>query len=84
MAKRVGRNEKSPTHHVLLTDRDGTSVGLILCNDKGEPSPQWVKAPVQRTALKTTSGTGAHVAAGGSDAPQGEPWATGVRGGSLG
>ncbi len=60
MAKRVGRNEKSPTHHVLLTDRDGTSVGLILCNDKGEPSPQWVKAPVQRTALKTTSGTGSY------------------------
>ncbi len=60
MAIRVGRNEPNPTHHVKLTDRNGTSVGLILCNDQGDPAPQWVKAPVQRTALKTTSGTGSY------------------------
>lgn len=56
MAIRVGPTEKQPTHHVKLTDRDGNSVGLILCNDKGEPAPMWNKTPVERTALKTQSG----------------------------
>lgn len=44
------------THHVTLQDRDGNSVGLILCNDRGEPAPVYHKTPVDRTALKTSSG----------------------------
>ncbi len=60
MAIRVGPTEKQPTHHIKLTDRDGNSVGLILCNDKGEPAPMWNKTPIERTALKTTSGGGSY------------------------
>lgn len=60
MTIRVGPTEKQPTHHVKLTDRDGVSVGLILCNDKGEPAPMWNKTPIERTALKTTSGGGSY------------------------
>ena len=56
MAIRVGTTEKQPTHHVKLTDRDGNSVGLILCNDKGEPAPMYNKTPIDRSALKTQSG----------------------------
>lgn len=60
MAIRVGPTEKNPTHHIKLTDVDGNSVGLILCNDAGDPAPMYVKSPVMRTALKTTSGGGSY------------------------
>jgi hypothetical protein len=56
MAIRVAPTEKAPTHHVKLTDKDGNSVGLILCNDRGEPQPMYNKTPIERTALKTASG----------------------------
>jgi hypothetical protein len=36
------------------------TVGLILANDKGEASPVYSKTPIDRTALKTTSGTGGY------------------------
>ena len=60
MTIRVGPTEKQPTHHVKLTDRNGNSVGLILCNDKGEPAPMYNRTPIERTALKTTSGGGSY------------------------
>lgn len=44
------------THHVTLIDRDGVKVGLILCDDAGNPKPTFNKRPIDRTALKTTSG----------------------------
>ena len=56
MTIRVGPTEKQPSHHVKLTDRNGVSVGLILCNDKGEPAPMYNRTPIERTALKTQSG----------------------------
>jgi hypothetical protein len=49
-----------PTHHISLTDVNGVEVGLILCNDKGEPSPVWNKTPIERTALKTSSGSSSY------------------------
>lgn len=60
MTIRTGPTEPRPTHHVKLTDRDGNSVGLILCNDKGEPAPMYNKQSIDRTALKTTSGGGGY------------------------
>ena len=60
MTIRTGTTEVSPTHHVKLTDRAGNAVGLILCNDKGEPAPTYNKTPIDRTALKTTSGGGSY------------------------
>ena len=47
----------NPTHHIKLSDRAGTTVGLILANAKGDPAPSYSKSPVDRTALKTSSGT---------------------------
>lgn len=46
-----------PTHHVVLTDRNGVTVGLIMVDTKGQISPYFRVTPVQRTALKTTSGS---------------------------
>ena len=46
----------NPTHHIKLSDRAGTTVGLILANAKGDPAPSYNKSPVDRTALKTSSG----------------------------
>jgi hypothetical protein len=60
MTIRVGPTQIAPTHHVKLTDRDGNSVGLILCNDKGEPQPLYNKTPIERTALKKQSGGGSY------------------------
>ena len=60
MTIRVGTTEADPTHHIKLRDRAGTSVGLILCNDKGEPAPIYNKNPIERTALKTQSGGGSY------------------------
>jgi len=60
MTIRGGTTEADPTHHIKLRDRAGTSVGLILCNDKGEPAPIYNKNPIERTALKTQSGGGSY------------------------
>lgn len=58
--KATGEVEPSPTHHIHLTDVNNVQVGLILCNDKGEPSPVWNKTPIERTALKTSSGASSY------------------------
>lgn len=60
MTIRVGPTEKNPTHHVKLTDRAGTSVGLILCDDKGQPFPSYNETPIEQTALKTATGGGTY------------------------
>ncbi|MBI5942869.1 MAG: hypothetical protein HY864_00755 [Chloroflexi bacterium] len=57
MTIRSSPTEPNPTHHVKLTDKNGNSVGLILCNDKGEAAPVYSRTPVDRTALKTQSGS---------------------------
>lgn len=56
MTVRVSPTEPIPTHHISLTNRDGTTVGLIMCDAKGNPAPAYNKVPVDRTALKTSTG----------------------------
>lgn len=52
----VSPDEANPTHHALLK-WDGDEVGLSFVNSKGELDPLAItQTPVQRTALKTTSG----------------------------
>lgn len=60
MTIRVSPTEPDPTHHISLRDRDGNTIGLIMANEKGEPDPRWNKTPIDRTALKTTSGGGSY------------------------
>lgn len=60
MPVRVSPTEPNPTHHVALRDRNGQQVGLILCNANGNVSPRYGKNPVERTALKTTSGNNSY------------------------
>jgi hypothetical protein len=57
---RVGPNVKDPTHHISLTDRNGRKVGIILCDQQGRVSPAFDIVPVDRSALKTTSGTSSY------------------------
>ncbi|CAK0772624.1 conserved hypothetical protein [Gammaproteobacteria bacterium] len=56
MAVRVSPTEAFPTHHVALKDRDGKQVGLILCDSSGKIATNYGINPVERTALKTSSG----------------------------
>lgn len=45
-----------PTHHISLSDGEN-KIGLILCDAQGNASPHAInRAPVPRTAMKTTSG----------------------------
>jgi len=57
MTVRVAPDEPFPTHHVALRDRSGRRVGLILCDANGNISPRYSKNPIERTSLKTTSGS---------------------------
>lgn len=56
----VSPSETHPTHHISLQTRDGTEIGLILCDDQGgvisDPIKMMNKHPVDTTALKQTSG----------------------------
>ena len=60
MVIRVDPKIPNPTHHISLQDRNGKTVGLILCDDKGQPvstvSNLFNKLPVDTTAQKQTSG----------------------------
>lgn len=64
MPVRVDPKLKNPTHHIALQDRKGKTVGLILCDDKGQPvktvSGLFNKIPVDTTAQKQTSGTSSY------------------------
>ncbi|MEN6571406.1 MAG: choice-of-anchor R domain-containing protein [Anaerolineaceae bacterium] len=52
----VEPGSKTNTHHISLSDGEKT-IGLILCDSKGQANPLGIaRAPVQRTAMKTTSG----------------------------
>lgn len=52
----VGPEIANPTHHVCLSDGKKT-VGLILCDSAGNATALAItRAPVPRTALKTTTG----------------------------
>ena len=52
----VSPSEKNPTHHASLTDKTGRTVGIITYLS-GAPSPLASgRSPVDRTAMKTTSG----------------------------
>ncbi len=64
MPIRVSPTTEKPTHHISLKDRRGKTVGLILCDDKGQPvrDPATVfqKNPVDTTAQKQTSGNSSY------------------------
>lgn len=64
MPIRVSPTEQNPTHHIALTHRDGSKVGLILCDEQGEPIKDiraaFNKIPVDTTAQKQTSGASSY------------------------
>ena len=64
MPVRVSPTEARATHHISVTDRKGKTVGLILCDENGEPikdpKGQFIKNPVDTTAQKQTSGTSSY------------------------
>lgn len=64
MPVRVSPLEQNPTHHVSLRDRSGRTIGIILCDEKGQPiksaSGQFNKVPVETTAQKQTSGSSSY------------------------
>jgi len=54
---RVSPNEAQPTHHISLSDQAGNSLGLIAVDSQGNANIRGLsRSPLQRTALKTTSG----------------------------
>jgi hypothetical protein len=57
---RVSPDEPHPTHHIQLTDRANRTIGIILCDDKGQPLKQFSKIPVETTAQKQTSGSSSY------------------------
>lgn len=64
MPIRVSPTTEKPTHHISLKDRRGKTVGLILCDDKGQPvkdpAAVFQKNPVDTTAQKQTSGNSSY------------------------
>jgi hypothetical protein len=56
MPVRVSPTEPNPTHHVALRDRKGQRVGLVLCDANGRITPNYSMNPVERTAMKTSTG----------------------------
>jgi hypothetical protein len=62
MNYRVDPTEPNPTHHILLRDRNGRQVGLILCDERGNElsPPAFNRIPVETTALKQTSGASSY------------------------
>ncbi len=56
MPVRVSPDELQPTHDVSLKDKNGKTVGLILCGGDGKHKASYSRTSVDRTALKTTSG----------------------------
>lgn len=55
MTTNVSPTATRPSHNVTITDGT-TTVGLILCDSRGNPSQQLVMTPLQRTALKVSQG----------------------------
>lgn len=56
MTINVGPDLTNRTHHISLTDGVDT-IGLILCDSAGNANPFAItRAPIPRTAMKTTSG----------------------------
>jgi hypothetical protein len=52
----VGPDIEQPTHHISLSD-GFTTIGLIASNSQGDSNPFAItRAPVTRTAMKTTTG----------------------------
>jgi hypothetical protein len=64
MPVRVSPTIDRPTHHISLQDRNGKTIGLILCDDNGVPLSDlrnvFIKNPVDTTAQKQTSGTSSY------------------------
>lgn len=57
MTPTSGANVANPTHHVVLTDPNGTSLGLMICDPRGSNDPTQIRrAPYPRTGLKITQG----------------------------
>lgn len=58
---KVGSNVSNPTHHILLSDPDGNSIGLIVSKSSGEQDISSLRrTPIARTALKTSEGDAAY------------------------
>lgn len=50
-------NSRRPTHHVILTDKEGNRLGLISVGNNGRPDDKAMnRNPIDRTAMKTTQG----------------------------
>jgi hypothetical protein len=64
MPIRVSPTEPNPTHHIAIRGRNGKKVGLILCDEKGDPIKDiraaFNKIPVDTTAQKQTSGASSY------------------------
>ncbi len=59
MAINVSPNLAKPTHHVKLT-KNGSELGLILCNQKGKQDPRTNRDPFPSTAIKMYTGDAKH------------------------
>lgn len=65
MTIRCSPDEARPTHHIVLNDRKGVTVGLTICDTNGKPKPfrapnLYNLSPVTTTAFKQTSGQGGY------------------------
>lgn len=60
MTINVSPTISDPTHHISLQDKNGKKIGLILCDSQGNIAPRFAVNPVDRTALKTTSGASSY------------------------
>jgi hypothetical protein len=53
----VEPNTPNPTHHIRLEDSTGRAAGLIIVDSEGNANPKAItRAPLQRLAMKTTTG----------------------------
>lgn len=65
MAIRCTPEEANPTHHLVLNDRKGVTLGLTICDAEGKAKPfrapnLYTLTPVTTTAFKQTSGNGGY------------------------
>ena len=65
MAIRCAPDEANPTHHIVLNDRKGVTLGLTICDAEGNAKPfrtpgLYTLSPVTTTAFKQTSGNGGY------------------------
>lgn len=62
---RCSPDEPNPTHHIVLNDRKGVTLGLTICDAEGKPKPLrapnlYTLQPVTTTSFQQTSGNGGY------------------------